>query len=214
MTGLIRKATLLSACALFAATAAMAGVPSPGNSTPPVNFIKLVGSTGGVPDTIGGKFSVFVRDIANNPINGSNVVIDLSSCTGIDIRIASNQLNANYVTNCGAHTVSAYTNSAGQVNFTLLGSSFVTGSHTGLGCARISADGVLIASPSVSAFDLDGAGGVAIGDLSLYLGDLGAGGYRARSDFDGSATVAIGDLSVWLGRLGSGKSTVTGAACP
>lgn len=215
MTGLITKAALLSACGILVAASAMAGVPTAANSTSPA-FIRLVGSTASVPDSAGGKFTITVRDVALNPVNGSNVVVDFSGCTPVDIRIASNQLNANYTTNCTAHTVGAYTDAAGQVAFTLLGNSFGTVSHTGLGCARIYADGVLLSSPSVATFDLDGAGGVAIGDLSVWLGDLGAagGGYRARSDYDGSASVAIGDLSVWLGRLGSGKSTVTGAVCP
>lgn len=215
MSGLITKAALLSACGMLVAVAAMAGVPSAGNSTSPA-FIRLVGSTAGVPDSLGGKFTVTVRDIANNTIANSNVVVDFSGCTPKDIKITSNQLNGNYVTNCTSKTVSAYTSAVGTVGFTLLGSSFATALHNGLSCARIYADGVLLSSPSVAAFDLDGAGGVAIGDLSVWLGDLGAAGsgYRSRADYDASASVAIGDLSVWLGRLGSGKSTVTGAACP
>jgi hypothetical protein len=215
MSGLITKAALLSACGMLVAVAAMAGVPSAANSDKPT-FIRLVGQVSSVADTAGGKFTITVRDIANNTITGSNVVVDLSGCVTTDIKLANNHFNPNYTLNCTNKTVSAFTNNAGVVAFTLLGNSFATALHTGLGCARIYADGVLLSSPTVSTFDLDGAGGVAIGDLSVFLGDLGAGiPYRERSDYDASSTVAIGDLSVWLGRLGSGKSSgPTTVACP
>jgi len=51
MTGLVRKATLFAVCGLFAASAAMASVPSPANSTCPTCFA-LVGSNGGVIDPL------------------------------------------------------------------------------------------------------------------------------------------------------------------
>ena len=52
MTGLVRKASLLTAAGLLIASAAMAGVPSPGNSTFPA-CITLVGNTALVPDPVG-----------------------------------------------------------------------------------------------------------------------------------------------------------------
>ena len=212
MTRLITKVALLSACGMLVAAAAMAGVPSASTSTAP-GFLRLVGSKLSVPDSITGKITITVRDIALNPVSGSNVVVDFGACTPVDIKIASNQLNANYTTNCTNHTVGAYTNAAGQVAFTLLGSSFTTGVHTGLSCARIWADGVLLSSPTVATPDMDGAGGVSAGDLSGWLGDLGTGLYRARSDYDGNAAVSAGDLSVWLGVLGRGNSNTSSAAC-
>jgi hypothetical protein len=212
MSGLITKAALLSACGMLVAVVAMAGVPSPANSVSPA-FIRMVGSKLGVPDSVGGKFTITVRDLSNNPLLGSNVTVDLSGCT-VDLKIASDQLNVNHTTNCTGKTVSGYTNAAGLVAFTVLGNSFTSATHTGLACARIYADGVLLSSPSVAAFDLDGASGVAVGDLAQWLGDLGAGVYRGRADYDGSASVAVGDLAQWLGRLGSGASTTTGAVCP
>jgi len=217
MTGLITKAALLSACGMLVAAAAMAGLPSASTSTSPA-FIRLVSQNSvGVPDAAGGNFTITVRDIAANPVIGSNVVVDFSGCTPIDIRIASNQQNANYTTNCATHSVSAFTDVAGQVSFTLIGSSFVTASHTGLACARIYADGVLLSSPTVATWDLDGGSGTAIGDLGVWLGDLGAGGpLRARSDYDTNGAVAIGDLGLWLGRLGAagGPFATTYIACP
>src|SRR5262252_1224345 len=100
MTGLVRKATLLTAAGLLAASAAMAGVPSAANSTTPA-CISLVGSLSGVPDGAG-QFTVTVRDLANNPLNGASVVIDLSGCA--DLNICNDQLDANALVNCGAKT--------------------------------------------------------------------------------------------------------------
>lgn len=59
-----------------AASAAAQGVPSPANSTLPP-MIALVGSTNGVPAALG-AFEVVVRDLANNPVPGAAVIVDLS----------------------------------------------------------------------------------------------------------------------------------------
>jgi hypothetical protein len=211
MTGLITKAALLSACGMLVAAVAMAGVPSAVTSTSPA-FIRVVGSAGVVPDSIAGKFTVIVRDVATNPINASSVVVDFSGC--IDIKIASNQLNANYTTNCANKTVAAYTNTAGTVAFTLIGNSWTAGTYTALSCAKIYADGVLLSSPTVAAFDLDGASGVTTADLSVWLADNGTHIYRGRSDYDANSLVNTADLSVWLAENGTHRSSVTNATCP
>jgi hypothetical protein len=211
MTRLITKAALLSACGMLVAVSAMAGIPTAANSTSPAS-LRLVGSALSVPDSVSGKFTVTVRDVSLNPVTGSNVVVLFSGCTS-DIAIASNQLNANYTVNCAAKTVSGFTNSAGQVAFTLLGGSFTSLVHTGLSCAQILADGVLLSSPTIGTFDMNGVGGISAGDLSVWLADLGAGGYRGRADYDGNGVVSAGDVSIWLGVLGRGKSNTSSTVC-
>ena len=138
---MVRHRALLLAIAtgstlLLARTAfANASMPSPvPNSTYPA-FIRLVGSTAGVPDTAAGKFTVILRDVIHNPIAYGFVVVDFSGCP--DIHIASNQLNPNSIVNCALHTVSAFTNSTGTVAFTLLGSSWNAGTYSGAAAARI-----------------------------------------------------------------------------
>jgi hypothetical protein len=213
MTRLITKAALLSACGMLVAVAAMAGVPSPGNSTYPL-FIRVVGTAASVPDSVAGKFTVIVRDVANNTIAGSFVTVDFSACP--DIKIASTQ-NANYTTNCTNHTVSAYTSAAapaGSVGFTILGNSFLAGTYAGLGCAKIYADGVLLTSATVAAFDLDAAGGVTTSDLSVWMADLGTHIYRGRADYDANSIVNTSDLSVWMAELGTHRSSTTNTTCP
>jgi len=205
MTGLVRKAMLLTAAGCLIASAAMAGVPSPGNSTVPP-CISLVGSKAGAADPVG-NFTVTVRDLANNPLNGASVVVDLSGCN--DIAICSDQLDAGALVNCAAKTTRKFTNLAGQVSFIVLGGSNGSGNATTLlGGAKIYANGTLIGSPTAAAFDLDGSAGVGINDLSVWLVDFGTIGNPAfgRADFDCSGSVGINDLSVWLVEFGNATS--------
>lgn len=212
MTGLVRKATLLTVAGLFAASASFAGVPSPANSTVPA-CVPLVGSSLGVVDA-GGAISITVRDLANNPLNGASVVIDLSGCT--DLAICADQLDAGALVNCAAKTTRKFTDAAGAVSFTVIGGSNGSGNATTLiNGARIYANGVLIGSPTASAYDLDGANGVAINDLSAWLSDFGTGNAYGRSDYDCSGSVSINDLSLWLTLFGQGLSLESCAvACP
>ena len=213
MTGLVRKAALLTAAGLMIASAAMAGVPSPGNSTTPA-CITLVGNTAGVPDAAAGAFTVTVRDLANNPLNGASVVVDLSGTT--DLRICNDQLDAGALVNCAAKTTRKFTNALGQVTFTVLGGSNGAGNATTLiGGGKIYANGVLIASPTAAAYDLDGASGIGANDLSAWLTDFGSGSPFGRSDFDCSSGIGANDLSFWLTEFGAGTSSASCAvSCP
>ena len=208
MTRLIPKAMLCIAGGLLIASAAMAGVPSAANCTiPPA--ITMVGSLAGTPDPFG-TFTVTVRDLTNQPQNGASVVVDFSGCT--DIRICCDPLDAGCVVCCIDKTLKKLANLAGQVTFTVLGGSTGSGNAISLqGCPKIYANGVLIGSPTVSCFDLDGSNGVGINDLSVWLTDFGTSGNPAfgRSDFDGSGTVGINDLSVWLTMFGNGASAAS-----
>lgn len=206
MTGLVRKATLIVAGGLLIAGVAGAGVPSPANSTKPT-CISLVGQSGGLADSLAGKFSVIVRDLANNPLNGSSVVVDLSG--NADAKLCNAQLSPRYTLNCAAHTVRAFTDASGTVSFTLVGGG--TGSATVLSGTggKIYADGVLLGNISVSVYDLDGSTGVGAGDLSQWLTDFGAATNYARSDYDCSGTVGAGDLSLWLTVFGNANSSAS-----
>ncbi|HTR97835.1 MAG TPA: hypothetical protein VMH61_08035 [Candidatus Acidoferrales bacterium] len=210
MTGLIRKATLLAACGVFIAAAAMAGVPSPGTSTFPT-YIRLVGNAAGVPDTIDGRFQVIVRDVGGNPLNQQFVKADFSGCTA-DTKIASNQLNANYTTNCAAKTTGAYTDVTGTVYLTLLGNSFGAAVN-GAGCMKLYAGTTLLSSVTANILDLDGVSGETTNDLSIGLADLGFHVYYGRTDYDENGSVTTNDLSVALGLLGGHHTSATGSPC-
>lgn len=214
MTGLVRKATL-TACGMLVAASAFAGVPSPGNSTlPSPAFFTVVGHSLGVPDALG-TFSIVVRDLANNPINGSSVVLDFSAAS--DIIPASDQLDAGASTvNCAAKTVRKFSDNTGTVSFTLVGGSNNAGASPGVGLngVKVYADGVLLGSLTAAAFDQDGLSGAGANDLAVWLSDAGSLGYFGRSDYDYSGDLGANDLSVWLGAAGALGSAESGTLCP
>jgi hypothetical protein len=208
MTGLVRKAALLSVGGLLLAASAMASIPSPANCTVPCG-IALVGnnSLGTVADPAG-QFSVVIRDVGNAPLAGVVVTVDLSGCCN-DIKLGTTQLGAGVSVNVATKQVSVTTDVTGTAVFRVQGgaSSVPTGPRPGLatptagaiGCAKIYANATLITDGiskpvvSVAAYDLNGAltGGSGVGgpDLSLYLDDFFSGGapylqYRQRADYD------------------------------
>jgi hypothetical protein len=209
MTGLVRKATLLTLCGVLAASAAMAGVPSSANSTKPA-FIKLVGQKTGVADAVG-TFTVTVRDLGNNLIANSTVVVDFANC--VRIRAASPQPFAGLTVDNLARTVRAQTNGSGVATFDIVGGSCNSGNLSGSGanCGRIFADGVLLGSVTVAAFDQDGVGGVTLSDLSAWGGDFLSGTYYGRSDYNGDGTLSLSDLSIWGGVFLAANSSASGA---
>ena len=212
MTGLVRKATLLTAASLLLASVAMAGVPSAANSTAP-DCISLVGSNAGTPDATG-TFTVIVRDLANNPLNGASVVIDVSGCG--DLNICNDQLDPNALVNCGAKTSRKVTDVTGSVTFIVLGGSNGAGNAIELhGAGRIFANGTQLKAPTISAFDLDGALGIGANDLSAFVTDFASGQPYGRVDFDCNGTTGANDLSLWITLFAAGTSTSSCAlACP
>jgi len=214
MTGLVRKATL-TACGMLVAASAFAGVPSPGNSDLPAPaFFTVVGHATGVPDALG-TFSIVIRDLANNPINSSSVVLDFSAAS--DLVPASDQLDGGASTvNCVAKTVRKFTDVTGTVTFTVVGASNNAGASAGAGLdgVKVYADGVLIGTLTAAVFDQDGLSGAGANDLAVWLSDAGSLGYFGRSDYDYSGDLGANDLSVWLTAAGALGSTESGTLCP
>jgi hypothetical protein len=176
--------------------------------------ISLVGSNGGVPAQSVGQFHVDYRDLANHPVAGAAITIDLSDA--FDLVLCADQLDPNVVVDCLHKRVTGITDANGGVLFTILGGSKGGGNaSTLLGGGKIFANGTLIGSPTVSAYDLDGSGGVGANDLSAWLGDFGSGQNFGRSDYDCTDTIGASDLSLWLGVFGSGTMTSScGGSCP
>ena len=194
MTGLVRKATFLVACGVLVASAAMASVPSPANSTVPT-CINLVGTNGTSADPAG-AFTVTVKDLANVPINNSLVVLDLSACSGL--QICTNQ--PGFTTDCATQTLRGFTGAGGTITFNVIGHANTlcdAAPRNAYNCAKVYADGVLLGSPSAHAFDLNG-GGVAPADLSAWLCDFFGPNNPSRSDYNCTGTVDPADLSAWL----------------
>jgi hypothetical protein len=205
---------ILASAALIAALlgARTAGAsPGTNNTTPPC--IRLVGSNGSVPAVADGQFTVIVRDLANHPIVGAAIVIDLSGA--LELHLCADQMDPDAIVDCAHQTVRKTSAADGSVSFTVLGGSNGAAGSTLLGGGKIFSNGTLIQTPTVSAFDLDGSGGVGANDLSRWLGDFATGLPLGRADYDCSGNVGANDLSQFLGVFGSGTmATSCGSSCP
>lgn len=213
MTGLLRKAAM-TVCGLAVAATAFAGVPSPGNSTLParINFVGANG--GGVPNAAapGATATVTVRDLANNPIANSSVVMSFAGC-GTDSRFGDTQTG--YTVNCPAKTVRGTTDASGVVSFVIVGGGKGLAPFSAAGCASIIADGVSLGAVNVGTYDMNGVAGVGGADLSLWGADFLGGQNPTRSNYDNAAGVGGADLSLWGGVFLAGQSTSSAATyCP
>ncbi len=209
------RVTVLVLFASLVATTASAKLPMWFMSTWPTS-VSLVGMQSGVADSADGAFEVVVRDIANNPLAGSQVVLDLSGAP--DLRLCADQ-GGNV--SCTARSVSRLTDGRGVVRFALTGSGRDGVPASGRGTVLLSADGMVFSSMAgdggliVSAYDLDGSGGVGGNDLSLWIGDFASTTYAQRGDYNGDGHVGGDDLSLLLEVWGAGRSNQSCATvCP
>ena len=201
------RCAFITAAMLLSAGPSAAAVIVPPVRVQAPSCITLVGSNAGVPATSLGRFEVVIRDIANNPIFNSPVVVDLSGCD--DLWLCTDQLDPGLVVHCATRTVEARTDVRGVATFTLLGGSrgYSAGSPSSQGAkGKIYVPaypdyGVTVA---VSAYDLDGFMGVGANDFSNWLADFGSSLPWARSDYDCSGTIGANDLSLWLEGFASG----------
>ena len=177
MSKFVRIALLVALGVVTAASAALAVVPDPTFST---CGSCLVLTPGGDPAL---TFTVSVRDQFNNPISGSNVVIDFGSCP---IYICTVQ-DAGFTST--ATTISGSTSLAGLVTFTPRGS-------LGASCTvKVYADGVQICSlPFVSSPDLNQDYLVDVSDLAFLAADMVS--YNVESDLNCDGLVDVSDLAL------------------
>ena len=209
---LMLSAALLSSGTARSTHARAADDPSPVNATIPAIVLLVANDGSGVPDPIG-TFSVIHRDLANNPIPNAVIRIDLSHAP--ELRLCSQQQAGLHV-ECapGVSYVEGRTDEQGTLTASLMGYG-VGDAVTGLNGCRIYADGTLLGSPTVAAFDLSGADGVGANDFSVWFGDFGTGNPHGRSDYDNSGSIGANDLSIWFNVFGRGLSAVgCGTSCP
>lgn len=184
--------------------------PPPSSTCPSYLLIHALGPQGG-PDP-GGAFVVVVRDLANEPVPGSDVAVDLSEC--LDLRLCDVAIPWQLFTppTRAWHAVS---DANGVARFVIPGGSTGAASVVTGPCARIYADGIFQCRVPVAILDLDAAGGLGASDIALWLAGFAGGTPGPRADFDGSGTVGAADLAVWLGVAGRGTSVAScGAFLP
>ena len=205
MTGLVRKATLLTACGLLAAASAFAAIPSPSSCTVPCAIVLVGHNIAATAADPYGQFTVVVKDATNSPLNGATVSVDFSGCCP-GIRLSNTQLGVGVSHVANSAIATGLTDITGTATFRIEGaaaaaSSFITGTT---GCASISATPngsstpvlltngidhptVIVSTPDEGG--INGNAGVDPTDLSVYIGDKNAyttstANYRQRSDFD------------------------------
>src|SRR5262249_30680712 len=111
------------------------------------------------------------------------------------------------------------TDANGTAIFRIMGWSTAVSSTPGApyNSGRVYGDGVLLSSPSIAIYDLDGHG-LGPSDLSSWLGDFFGGNNPARGDYDGTGSpLGPNDLSKWLTaffRSGSIQMCMPEGTCP
>jgi len=179
---MIRSATtLLLALALSVATLATssAGVPDPVNSTlPPCMVLCPMGDA---------SFTVVVRDLANNPLNGVSVTLDYSGCP--NAYLCDPLPSDPYTVDLVARTLTRTTDGTGTVVFPAR-----VGGTGPAGCAKVYASGVFLRSYALATPDQDSDGQVVLfiwNDQPLFTSKLGTADPTA--DFDCNGTVDAAD---------------------
>jgi len=222
MTGLVRKAILITVGASMYAGAAMAVTPSAANSTFSTTPIMITGrqSANTPAEDVRGQFAVTVRDGSNIVIQGATVTVNFNACTP-DIILSRIQSFTGVSVLCNGvrGVVSAQTNNLGVATFRILGGADNnSGNEPGnLGtCAEMRANGVFFTNLAVSAPDqtnnLDGVSG---GDLSLVITDTNQNNLSRRNDMNKDGVVDPNDLGTMITITNQNASAQnTAALCP
>jgi hypothetical protein len=204
-TTFLTLATLTLACA-----GADASTPSPADCTVPCG-INLVGLTNTLGADAIGTFEIVVRNLAHDPIAGADVQIVFGGCEP-DLRLCRDQPGTGSTTpvtvlcGTGGATARAVTDANGSVRLALIGHASNTHSNApaaGWQCAKVYADGVLIADLNVGAYDQNGAGGANPADASIWSEDNWDEDYESRSDLNCTHTINPVDLSLILNNFSS-----------
>jgi hypothetical protein len=222
MTGLVRKAILITVGASMYAGAAMAVTPSAANSSFQTTPIALVGRNAAntpAEDSFG-QFAVTVRDAGNVPIQGATVTVNFNACTP-DIILSRVQsfTGVSVLCNGARGVVSGQTNSLGVVTFRILGGADNnSGNEPGAttACAELRANNVFFTNLAVAALDqTNNLDGVLPGDLSVLITDINQGNLARRSDVNLDGVVNPGDVGVMINHVNAGRSSQnTVALCP
>ena len=171
----LRFSLIASSFLALGAAPTLAAVPSAANSTVPACVAAC--PLGDI------AFDVTVRDLANNPVQGSLVVIDFSDCPGAYICTLPSSPPDPYVVDLPSRTIRLMTDAAGLAHFPLR-----VGGICAASTVRVFADGILLAQRAMASADQDGDGFTANllnNDAALFFAKLGTTDPTADLDCDG-----------------------------
>lgn len=192
---------LALAATCVAAAAAAGNLPDPPHAIVP-DHLSLAALSADGPDREG-AFQVTVFDLANNPVPLADVLVDLSACA--DLRPCAVEIPGQ-TWYAPSRAWRVFADARGVARFVVPGGSTGAPATVFAPCARIYADGVLLATVPVAIYDLDGSHGLGAADLSLWLAEFLGGAPSPRADYDGSGHVSAADLSILLRVMGQGTS--------
>jgi hypothetical protein len=194
-----RVAVFMLATALIVVSPTVsAGVPSPANSQLPDCLVLC--PMGDIPLT------VVVRDLANNTIANSLVVLDFSSCPSAYLCPGTGE--PGLIVDLPTRTLRALTGATGSVTMP---------AHVGgtgpAGSVRVFADGVLLRSYGLATPDQNGNGvAVTIVDIDDVLFAAKLGTTDLTADFDCSGHVDAADQLIFFSHLSQACSGFVDAA--
>jgi hypothetical protein len=182
---------LLAALGVVCAAAAQAAVPSAANSLVDPSCLRVC-PAGDM------NLHVVVRDLANNPVSASTVVVDFSNCSGV---LFCTPLPGDPYTLVPPAQIRMVSDAAGIADIPIRAGGVCVGT------INIFADGVLLASrAAVSSPDQNGDLTVNAVDSGILAGKLG--GSDPTGDFNCSASVESGDTGILLAHLGHSCNAV------
>lgn len=176
---------------------ASAGVPSPSTSTVPPCLVVCP------PGDI--SYTVVVRDFGSNPISGSMVWLDFSSCTGfVHCPIGNTE---GYLWDAPNRRAVGVTDGSGRVTFAIRGGGVCQ--PIGVRGVRVYADGIALADVFLSSPDQNGDLMVTNADLAIIAAAINT--PNPGADFDCDGTVTNADLAFATNQHGGHTCTsVTG----
>jgi hypothetical protein len=163
---------------LAAPAVASSGVPSPLNSSVDPCLLACPAADF--------TFHVTVRDLANNPVSHSTVVVDLSQCPQV---FACQYIGDGLTWDPTSRTVRTTSDASGLATFTMHLIGICSNTQ-----ARILADGVWLTSRSLASPDQDGNGIVDANDDAIESGKIGGADLTGDLTCEGMVTAA--DLAV------------------
>jgi hypothetical protein len=181
-------ATALLTTALLCTTSALAfGIPSPSNSTvPPCLVVCPAGDA---------EFTVVVRDVANNPVVGCDVMLDFSGCPSFHVCPDCCQ---DVIIDRQNHRATMISDANGTARFRLK-----MGGVCGGAMVLVLACNVLLKQVPMASFDQDGNLEVDASDLLRVESLIGS--HDPGADFNCDGTVTWEDV-YWLYYLHGGQT--------